>query len=60
MIKAVPINAIYADMWRYIVLYKYGGIYLDIDMEFLKPIQEWPGYPWENVSAVLCPEPLYN
>ena len=27
-----------ADLWRYCILYKYGGIYLDIDSEFNKPL----------------------
>ena len=27
-----------ADLWRYCILYKYGGIYLDIDSEILKTL----------------------
>lgn len=27
-----------ADFWRYLILYKYGGVYLDIDSKFNKPI----------------------
>ncbi len=30
-----------ADVMRYFVLYKYGGIYLDLDMECVKPIDSW-------------------
>jgi len=26
------------DLWRYLVLYKYGGVYLDIDSDILKPL----------------------
>lgn len=29
-----------ADIMRYEILYRYGGIYLDIDMEVLKPLDE--------------------
>ena len=29
-----------ADFWRYLVLYKYGGIYLDIDSTINKPLNE--------------------
>ena len=28
------------DFWRYLVLYKYGGIYLDMDSSILKPLDE--------------------
>lgn len=29
-----------ADFWRYLVLYKYGGVYLDMDSHFIKPLDE--------------------
>ena len=28
------------DFWRYLILYKHGGIYLDIDSTFLRPLNE--------------------
>jgi mannosyltransferase OCH1-like enzyme len=28
------------DFWRYLILYKYGGIYLDIDSDIRKPLRE--------------------
>jgi mannosyltransferase OCH1-like enzyme len=28
------------DLWRYLVLYKYGGIYLDMDSSIEKPLSE--------------------
>ena len=28
------------DFWRYLVLYKYGGIYLDMDSSINKPLDE--------------------
>ena len=30
-----------ADMWRYLILHKYGGIYLDGDVACKKPIDTW-------------------
>ena len=28
------------DFWRYLVLYKYGGVYLDIDSNIVKPLSQ--------------------
>jgi len=30
-----------ADIWRYLIVYKYGGIYTDIDYQCNKPISFW-------------------
>ena len=30
-----------ADMWRYLILHKYGGVYLDGDVACKKPIDTW-------------------
>jgi alpha 1,6-mannosyltransferase len=30
-----------ADMWRYLILFHYGGVYFDLDVECLKPIDHW-------------------
>ena len=30
-----------ADMWRYLILHKYGGVYLDNDVDCKKPIDNW-------------------
>jgi mannosyltransferase OCH1-like enzyme len=32
------IGAAKADLWRYLILYKFGGIYLDIDAAILKSL----------------------
>ena len=29
-----------SDLWRYDILYKYGGLYVDVDVECLKPIDD--------------------
>jgi len=34
----LAIGASRADLWRYLILYKYGGIYLDIDAAIIKPL----------------------
>lgn len=30
-----------ADLWRYLALHKYGGVYADSDVRCIKPIQQW-------------------
>lgn len=30
-----------ADLWRYLVIYKYGGIYADLDCRCNRPLREW-------------------
>eukprot|EP00798_Chlamydomonas_sp_ICE-L_P001653 gene1653-33047_t len=32
-----------ADMWRYMVVQTYGGIYADMDVESLMPLSSWTG-----------------
>ena len=34
------VGAAKADFWRYCILYKYGGIYLDIDSNIIRPLNE--------------------
>jgi len=36
-----PVGVMRGDIWRYLVLYTYGGIYADFDTICLKPIKEW-------------------
>jgi mannosyltransferase OCH1-like enzyme len=38
---ALPIGAMKADLWRYLILASEGGVYSDIDSLCLKPIREW-------------------
>lgn len=38
--KRLNIGAAKADLWRYMVLYKYGGVYLDIDSIIKKPLDD--------------------
>lgn len=30
-----------ADLWRYLVMYKYGGVYADIDCKCIRPLRDW-------------------
>jgi mannosyltransferase OCH1-like enzyme len=30
-----------ADLWRYLVMFKYGGIYADVDCFCVNPLKEW-------------------
>lgn len=39
---ALPIGAMKADLWRYLILASDGGVYSDIDSICLKPIRTWP------------------
>jgi mannosyltransferase OCH1-like enzyme len=45
--SCVPSGAILSDLWRYVVLWKYGGIYMDID--------SIPGEDFDP-SKILAPE----
>lgn len=38
--NALQIGAAKADLWRYLVLYKNGGVYLDLDSKFNVPINQ--------------------
>lgn len=39
---ALPIGAMKADLWRYLILTSEGGVYSDIDSICMLPIREWP------------------
>ena len=41
-----------SDLWKYLVLYKYGGIYLDADMDIYKPFKKWQNYPFEKYKVI--------
>lgn len=30
-----------ADLWRYLIMYKYGGVYVDMDCRCIKPLRQW-------------------
>lgn len=39
--KQLTIGAAKADLWRYLVLYKYGGVYLDIDSHIIANLDDF-------------------
>lgn len=49
----LPIGVMRGDVWRYMVIYKYGGVYTDLDTECLKPISNWMN---EDHEMIVCPE----
>lgn len=50
-IQATPIYAQKADIMRYEILYRYGGVYLDIDFEIIRPLT-----PLLTAPLVVCNE----
>ena len=49
----LQVGAARADFWRYLILYKNGGIYLDIDSDICKPLNELIR---ENDTAIISRE----
>lgn len=41
LFDSVPVPVMRADMWRYLIIHEYGGVYTDIDTKCLKPISTW-------------------
>lgn len=42
LFHALPIGAMKADLWRYLILATEGGVYSDIDSICIRPVREWP------------------
>jgi mannosyltransferase OCH1-like enzyme len=49
----LPVGVMRGDLWRYMVIYKYGGVYTDLDTECLLPISSWM---MEDKDFIVCPE----
>jgi hypothetical protein len=49
---SVPVGVMKADIWRYAILYKFGGLYADIDTTCLSPISWWE-LSWETLLVAL-------
>jgi hypothetical protein len=66
--KSFPLNIMRADLWRYAILYFYGGLYADIDVDCWRPVKDWfekmepgmdvvcPWCSWEECKAVVGQE----
>ena len=50
---SMPVGVMRGDVWRYMVIYKYGGVYADLDTECLEPISKWM---LEDKNFIVCPE----
>jgi mannosyltransferase OCH1-like enzyme len=50
---SLPVGVMRGDLWRYMVIYKYGGVYADLDTECLLPISSWM---IEDKKFIVCPE----
>ena len=45
LLRSLPLGVMKADLWRYAVLHKYGGIYADLDTVCRHPIENWCSVP---------------
>jgi|GEM_PF-1658550 len=39
--KRLKYGASKADLWRYLIIYKFGGVYADMDCKCLTPLRKW-------------------
>lgn len=49
----VPVGVMRGDMFRYLVVFRFGGVYADLDARCLKPISSWM---LDDKSMIICPE----
>ena len=49
----LPVGVMRGDLWRYMIIYKYGGVYTDLDTECINPISLWLN---EEYEMIVCPE----
>ena len=40
-----PCHVMRADLFRYLVLYKFGGVYMDLDGKCVKSFDQWWTFP---------------
>ncbi|KAI8899268.1 nucleotide-diphospho-sugar transferase [Globomyces pollinis-pini] len=59
--KTIPVAVIKADLFRYMVVYIFGGIYADIDCICLKPADTWvEGYEGHEIQELIGVEFYVN
>jgi len=39
--QKIKYGASKADLWRYLIMYKYGGVYADMDCRCVNPLRQW-------------------
>jgi len=56
--KGFPLGVMRADFWRYLVVYTYGGVYADVDVEPWKAVRHWliSEENWQRCSMVIGQE----
>lgn len=54
LMKSFKVNVMKADLWRYLIIYEYGGLYTDIDTICQVPINKWLNA--DNNKMVVAPE----
>jgi len=50
--KRIKYGASKADLWRYLIIYKYGGVYADMDCKCLNPLRNWINCDSEYVTQL--------
>lgn len=55
--NSLNIDVARSDFWRYLVLYKYGGVYVDMDSYLVKPLASYINI---DDTAIISPEPHKN
>lgn len=50
---SLPVGVMRGDLWRYMIVYKYGGVYADLDTECLIPVSTWM---LDDKDFIVCPE----
>lgn len=53
----VPVGVMRGDIWRYMIIYKYGGVYADLDTECWQPISTWMK---DDYDMIVCPETSHH
>ena len=61
--RKIKHGAVKADLWRYLIIYKYGGVYADIDSKCIVSLREWinPRSLWVThlgVNRDVCQWPI--
>jgi alpha 1,6-mannosyltransferase len=59
LLISVPLGVIKADIFRYLIIYKFGGIYTDLDTKCIMPIDTWIRglkSPYKDYDAVFGAE----
>ena len=51
--NSLPVGVMRGDLWRYMIIYKYGGVYSDLDTICNEPISKWMP---NKYSMIVCPE----